>query len=621
MALSVLGHASLLAGLFPLAILIRFDGVVSGAIWRAAVGILPAVVGIKMAAILATGCHRGRSQDASFAEVLALVEAATLGALGLVALRTLLGYAAVPIPWSVIAIDWASTVVALAGYRASGRLVRERYAPRLRRDGSERVLLVGATEAGAAIIRAIQHEPRLGLRVVGVIDSDPSARGRTVAGVEVLGSLDDVGRLAKGRRVASVVVPAATILAGEARALAADCREAGVTVRSIPSLEALVRGRLTAQPRDVDPSELLCREPVELDREPIDGFLRGAVVLVTGAAGSIGSEICRQVLSFSPSRVILLDHSENGLFYLERELRALPGLDADLVPFPANITDIPRLRTAFDRYRPTVVFHAAAHKHVPMMEGNPGEAVKNNVFGTKAVVDESIRAGVASFVLISTDKAVSPSSVMGACKRLAEMYVHAMSDTTPTRLVAVRFGNVIGSAGSVVPVFKQQIRSGGPVTVTHPEMTRYFMTIPEAAQLVLQAGAMGEGGEVFVLEMGKPVRIVDLARNLIRLSGLKEGRDMEIAFSGVRPGEKLHEDLCGDDETSIPTVHPKIVRLLQSSTPLLQLRQAFDRLAETIDGPSESTVRVLSGIVPGYLPRTIRDAGMARRYGTKAVAG
>jgi len=615
--LRVSNHVLAIALLFPLAIAIQYGWVVPRAVWLLAAESLPIVVGCKMAAILATGCLRSRARDASFVAVVALVEAATLGALGLLMIRLLFG-AGGPLSVSIIAIDWALTVLGFVGYRVSTRLIRERYVPVFRKIKLERVLVVGATEDTATIIRAIHQEQRFGLEVVGVIDRDPSALGSSVGGIEVLGSLDEVGHLAKLHRIASVLITSADLSAGNSSTLLTNCQGAGVAVRSIPSLEALIRGRLTAQPRDVDPSELLCREPVEIDGESIGEFLRGSVVLVTGAAGSIGSEICRQVLTFAPRQLILLDHSENGLFFLERQLRDLIGTDTELHTFPASITDNARLRVAFDRHRPAVVFHAAAHKHVPMMEAHPGEAVKNNVFGTKSIVDESIRAGVKSFVLISTDKAVCPSSVMGACKRLAEMYLQSLSRTTSTRLVAVRFGNVIGSAGSVVPVFKQQIRSGGPLTVTHPDMTRYFMTIPEAARLVLQAGAIGEGGEIFFLEMGKPVKIANLARNLIRLSGLDVGRDVEIVYTGIRPGEKLHEDLHEIGEASVPTIHPKIVRLAQSSPPLPDLLQDLDRLARTSNGPSESIIRVLAEVVPGYRPRNreapcVNGAGKAQR--------
>ena len=617
------GLVLLNAALFLLAILIQSGGVIPAAAWRSVGMTLPIVVGCNLAAFLATGRLRKLPLGGSFVEVAALVEVATLGAVGLLILGLLFNVGG-SLSFPIIVTNWVLTALAFVGFQVSSRLIQERYAPMLGRKVLERVLVVGATEDTAAVIRVIHQEQRFGLKVVGIIDPDHSALGRLVAGVEVVGSLDEVGRLAIIHRIASVVIPSANVSNGGSSPLVNRCREAGLLVRSIPRLESLIQGKVAVRPRDVDPTELLCREPVDINGESIGELLRGGVVLVTGAAGSIGSEICRQILTFSPRRIILVDVSENGLFFLERELRDLDKSDAEVIPFPASITDITRLRAAFDRYLPTVVFHAAAHKHVPMMEAHPGEAVKNNVFGTKAVVDEAIRAKVKSFVLISTDKAVRPTSVMGACKRLAEIYTSTMSRTTSTRLVAVRFGNVIGSAGSVVPIFKQQIQAGGPLTITHPEMTRYFMSIPEAARLVLQAGAIAKSGEIFLLEMGKPVKISNLARNLIRLSGLEEGRDIEIVYTGIRPGEKLHEDLCEADEESVPTDHPKIVRLCHTSTSLADLRQNLDRLARSTDAPSETIIRLLSEIVPGYQPqgceiqRPLKIAGSTARQ--RAVA-
>jgi len=359
---------------------------------------------------------------------------------------------------------------------------------------------------------------------------------------------------------------------------------------------------MTARPRDVAIADLLAREPVRLDGESIGRLVRGRAVLVTGAAGSIGSEICRQVLAFAPDALILLDHSENGLFFLEKELRE-SARGVEVVAAVASITDPTRLRSVFGRHRPAVVFHAAAHKHVPMMEANPGEAVKNNVLGTGNLADEAVRAGVETFVLISTDKAVNPTSVMGACKRLGELYCRSLSGRSATKLVAVRFGNVLGSNGSVVPIFQEQIRNGEPVTVTHPEMTRYFMTIPEAAQLVLQAGALARGGEIFMLDMGEPIRIVDLARSMVRLSGLDLGRGAEIVFTGLRPGEKLHEELYGQGEDHHPTAHPKVFAVRQRSDADRPARADLDALARAAEGTPDEVRRALAALVPEYRPQ------------------
>jgi FlaA1/EpsC-like NDP-sugar epimerase len=351
------------------------------------------------------------------------------------------------------------------------------------------------------------------------------------------------------------------------------------------------------QPREVDIADLLCREQVWIDNRLIGEFLRDRVILISGAAGSVGSEICRRVLAFRPKTLILLDQWENGLFFLEREL-LLVADGARVIPRVASITDTGRLRRILSDLQPAVVLHAAAHKHVPMMEANPGEAVNNNLLGTMTLVDEAVRAGVAAFVMTSTDKAVNPTSVMGACKLLAELYLQALSVQTPdTRLVTVRFGNVLGSNGSVVPIFQEQIRSGGPVTVTHPDMTRFFMTIPEAALLVLQGGALGWGGEVFVLDMGEPVRVLNLARDMIRLSGLTESKDIEITFTGPRPGENLHEKLCEDGEHLLSTSHPRIFKTCHRPCPIARFRGEIDRLKGLVDRPDAEVVSALKCLV------------------------
>jgi FlaA1/EpsC-like NDP-sugar epimerase len=420
-----------------------------------------------------------------------------------------------------------------------------------------------------------------------------------LAGVRVLGTPEEIGRAAARHRVQAVLVPAGSLPPLPLRALVTAGRAADVRVQVVPDLDALLAGTATIEPRDVDIHDLLPRDPVVLDGAAVGRFLKGRVVLITGAAGSIGQEICRQVLAYAPRRLILLDHSENGLFHVERELRTIAG-GADVVACLASITDSRRIRTLLSDTRPDVVFHAAAHKHVPMLEANPGEGVKNNVFATRTPVDEVVRAGAEAFVMISTDKAVKPSSVMGACKRLAEMYVQALSGRVATRLVTVRFGNVLGSNGSVIPLFQQQIRNGGPVTVTHPEMTRYFMTIPEASQLVLQAGAQGRGGEIFVLDMGAPVKVLDLARDLIRLSGLEDSGEIEIIFTGVRPGEKLSEELYTTDEQPLPTSHPKILRARHRLGSLAQIRQGLADLARAVDSHPEAVIAALMRLIPEF---------------------
>jgi FlaA1/EpsC-like NDP-sugar epimerase len=348
----------------------------------------------------------------------------------------------------------------------------------------------------------------------------------------------------------------------------------------------------------MDVAALLGRTQVSLDTPELQRFLASKTVLVTGAGGSIGSEICRQIMKFCPRRLLLLERAENALFEVDRELRER-WIGADLVPLLADITDENRIEKVFGQYSPDVVFHAAAHKHVPMMEHNPGEAVKNNVFGTKVVADAALACGSGAFVLISTDKAVNPTSVMGATKRCAELYIQSLNAPESTRFVAVRFGNVLGSSGSVVPIFQKQIAAGGPVTVTHPEMKRYFMTIPEASQLVMQAGAIGNGGEIFVLDMGGPVKILDLAKGMIARAGLNED-DCPILFTGVRPGEKLYEELAADDEQTLPTGHAKIRVWPLPSATRGQVESMLGELRSIVDAPADRIRRGLKHHVPEY---------------------
>jgi FlaA1/EpsC-like NDP-sugar epimerase len=595
-------HVLLFTAAFLLAYLIRFDGLIPASEWHLAVRFLPLLLSIKLSAFLFTGTHRGWCRYNSFADIVALTRTATLGSLGVFVAAYLLG-AGTSIPRSVVTIDLAGTILLLASLRGGLRLLRERHHPWLTRTSLRPVLIVDASDTGLALARELRAQPQLGMKVVGFLDEYPKLRGRVLGGIPVLGTPAEVRRHAERRGVRTVLVPTPTVPPRVVRTLVEACAGTDVDLQIIPGFDALVNGCYDLQPREVDINDLLCREPVQLDNRSVESYIDGRTVLVTGAAGSIGSELCRQILAFGPRRIVLLDHSENGLFYVERELRERAGA-IEIVAAIASITDSRRLRTLLQKYRPEVVFHAAAHKHVPMMEINPGEAVKNNVLGTRTLVNEAVRASVEAFVMISTDKAVNPTSVMGACKRAAEMYVQALSAGSATRLVTVRFGNVLGSNGSVVPLFKEQIRRGGPVTVTHPDMTRYFMTIPEATQLVLQAGALGRGGEIFVLDMGEPVRVLDMARDLIRLTGLTEGRDIQIAFTGLRPGEKLYEELYDDAEERLSTPHPKIFCAQHRPANVEDINRRFARLAEVVDGPVEAVLAGLAALVPEYRSQT-----------------
>jgi FlaA1/EpsC-like NDP-sugar epimerase len=593
-------HLAAFAVVFALSYLLRFDGALPPEEQRTLFWVLPWVVLVKLGIFALRGGLLGWWRHATFADLVRLGESATLATVLLIAAGHFLHFGT-SVPRSVVATDWAGTIIVLGSFRAATRLVRERYYPMIVERKAERALVVSASEAGLMLVRTIESQPGLGFQVVGLLDPEPMLQNRVLGAVRVLGKPSDVVRVAAEHRVKTVLVPTPAVDLRSNRTLIETARAGGLRVQVVPGFDALLKGMVTVQPRDVDIDDLLCREPVTLDDESVGRFVQGKCVMVTGAAGSIGSEICRQLLTYRPARIVLLDHNENGLFFVERELKARAGA-TELVPRVVSITDAVQVRSTFKRHKPAVVIHAAAHKHVPMMEANPGEAVRNNVFGTRVIVDEAIRAGAESFVMISTDKAVNATSVMGACKRLAEMYIQARASTSPTRLVTVRFGNVLGSAGSVVPVFKEQIRRGGPVTVTHPEMTRYFMTIPEASQLVLQAGALGQGGEIFVLDMGEPVRVLDLARDLIRLSGLTEGRDIKIEFTGLRPGEKLYEELYHHEEAPLPTPHSKIYIARHRSSTRKRVEAYLRDLERAINQPPGAVIAALRAAVPDYDP-------------------
>jgi FlaA1/EpsC-like NDP-sugar epimerase len=460
-------------------------------------------------------------------------------------------------PRSILIIDWLTTMILVGGLRFGVRTLFQLAANLATKGESKRLLIVGAGDAGEMLLREMQKSYASRYNPVAFADDDSRKFGQRLHGVPVMGPLTIIPKIVEQHEVQEIVIAIPTATGKQMRRILELCKPAGLPIRTIPGISQVIDGQVTLnQLRDVDIEDLLGRDPVTLDQRALTDLLGQKVVMVTGAGGSIGSELCRQIARFKPSKLLLVERAEPALFEVHRELERVSGVTS--VPCIADICDEKRMSQLFAEHRPQVVLHAAAHKHVPMMELNPGEAVKNNVGGTRLMADLAHANGVDAFVMISTDKAVNPTSVMGATKRVAEIYVQALSQRSKTRFTAVRFGNVLGSAGSVLPIFRQQIAKGGPVTVTHPEMRRYFMTIPEASQLVLQAGAMGRGGEIFVLDMGEPVKIADLARDLITLTGLKPGVDVEIQFTGMRPGEKLFEELSTRDENADKTLHPKI---------------------------------------------------------------
>ena len=502
---------------------------------------------------------------------------------------------------SIIMLDWAATIMLLGGMRAVWRSVREELRPLFSKDIRRVAIVVGADHAGEMIVRGLQAASNRVYSVAGFLDDDASLQHTRVAGVEVLGGIDDVRVQAVKRNVDEVIVQSGRLTGKRFRALLEDCAEAGVEVKVLPGIDELLQGQHApshVQLRSVEIKDLLRREPVALDDSAIRKLVSGRVIMVTGAGGSIGAEICRQVVRYSPHKLLLVERAENALFLVQQELARLQPTPV-FEPLIADITDQERMEQIMASYAPEVIFHAAAHKHVPMMEWNPAEAIKNNVFGTRLLAQLADRHGVDKFVCISTDKAVNPTSVMGCSKLLAERFVQALSLESSTKFIVVRFGNVLASNGSVVPIFQDQIQRGGPITVTHPGIERFFMTIPEASQLVLQAATMGDGGEIFVLDMGESIKIVDLARDLIALSGL-EADDIEIVFTGLRPGEKLYEELYFSDEQQLPTGHSKVFCARHRPANLAALEGIFDELAHVVDESSDAVRGKLKELVPEY---------------------
>jgi FlaA1/EpsC-like NDP-sugar epimerase len=490
------------------------------------------------------------------------------------------------VPRGVWFIDLLLCLAFVAGSRLLTRTLIERPLPgRLVASGKE-AIVVGAGDAGQLVIKEMQRNPALGYTPIGLVDDDPRKRNLRLHGVRVLGTVADLAHVVRDRRPDEILI-AIPSASGELRVrIVETARPLQVPVKTLPSLSDLVAGDvdLARQLRPVEVEDLLGREPVEVDIASISGYLAGEVVLVTGAGGSIGSELCRQIARIGPAKLVLLDNGEPGLFEIERELVRDRGFLA-AAAVVGDVKDPVKLRQVFDKYRPGVVFHAAAYKHVAMLEANPLEAVRNNTLGTRVLADAAVEYGAKRFVLVSTDKAANPKTVMGQSKALAEWIVETWGQRADvaTRFVAVRFGNVLGSSGSVVQIFRRQIARGGPVTVTHSEMTRYFMTIPEAVQLVVQAGAIGGRGQVYVLDMGKPVRIVDLAENMIRLSGKEPRSEIAIEFIGPAPGEKLHEVLVSDGEAVSPSQHPKIDLISRAPIEAEWLENELDTLERLVE--------------------------------------
>lgn len=604
---------------YIVALLLRFEFNVYSDQFNHYLGVFIANVAVitvfKLAVFAAFGLYNSLWRFAGTEEIIKIV-LASLGAFALVFVY--LDLTGQVIPRGVQGICFLLDIIFLGGTRMSYRSIRtlrqtgllHLIAGRKQRNGHDavkRVLLVGGGSAGASMIKELRDNPQAGKEIVGVIDDDPAKIGKRIVGKKILGGRGTIAHEVERLGVDEIIIAIPSAKRADIQAIVNECNKTGCRLKILPAYIDLIDGKVSiSKLRDVEIEDLLGREPVSVDLHQISGYLEGRIVLVTGGGGSIGSELCRQIAAFRPRRLIALDIYENSLFDLEGEMRSShPELAFDTVI--ASIRDKARLQDVFDQYRPHVVFHAAAHKHVPLMEANPKEAVLNNVLGTKNILDLSDTFAVEKFVLISTDKAVNPTNVMGATKRVAEMLMQDMSYRSSTRYSAVRFGNVLGSNGSVLPVFRRQIEAGGPVTVTHPEITRYFMTIPEAVQLVIQAGAMANGGEIFVLDMGEAVKIIDLAENVIRLSGYVPYADIDIVFTGLRPGEKLYEELLLDEEGIRRTTHDHIY-VGQPVPPTERLSRLLAEGEETLEkearriceGSDRDVVAFLHNIVPNY---------------------
>lgn len=557
---------------------------------------------VRVTCLYAFGLYKRLWQYASIGELLSIVGAVTVGTLANVTYAYFqMQGGTFPLPRSVFALSWMLNILFIGGSRLSWRLFRDYRLKPVRVRGGKPMLIVGAGDAGAAVVRELKnHNEHKGVPI-GFVDDDPAKQRQEMFGVPVLGTREDIPRLVEDLGVEEVIIAIPSAPRRVIREIVEICHTTSAKLKILPGIYELIDGRVTInQIREVQVEDILGREPVEVDLESIAGYLAGRVVLVTGAGGTIGSELCRQVAQFGPRKLVLLGHGENSIYEIHQELRDSDA-ELDLVPVVVDVKDTGAVNEVFSKYHPQVVFHAAAYKHVPLMEENSAEVLKNNVLGTWCVAHAAHRYGVEAFILISTDKAVNPISFMGATKRVAEMVVQEISRHSRTRFAAVRFGNVLGSRGSVVPLFKKQIARGGPVTVTHPEMTRYFMTAREAVQLVIQAGALARCGEVFVLDMGEPVKIVDLARSMIRLSGFEPDEDIEIVYTGIRPGEKLYEELLTSGEGIRATRHQHIFVARPDEVDAT----ALERLIQTIGRPGwtaakEEVIALLRSVLPAF---------------------
>lgn len=596
-------HTVIFAGVFWMAYLMRFTLDIPemhmANFWKG----LPFVIAVKLFVFYSMRSFHGWWRHVQFSDLISLGKSAVVASLVLVTLDHFLFIW--QIPRVVVVNDLLGTMVVLGGLRSFWRIYDERIAPLDSSKASQRALLVGEDYHAAKIAHLINSQRPLGIRIVGMIASSKQKKGRCYSDLRVVGVTDNITELMNQHRAETLFVVSGTLPAKELREMLDEASANEFKIKILPRLEEQLRGMDEMPIREVCYDDLLKRKPVTLDLNSIERIVEGKTVLVTGAGGSIGSELCRQLSRFGPSKLILLGRGENRIYHIEKELND-KFLTINYIPKIVNITDEERMREVFSTYSPDVVFHAAAHKHVPLVEHNVGESIINNVRGTQVVADLAHEFSVGRFVLISTDKAVNPTSVMGCTKQMAERYCQTLGVNSKTKFISTRFGNVLGSAGSVVPLFQKQIRQGGPITITDERMTRYFMTIPEASQLVIQAAAMGEGGEIFVLEMGEPVKILDLAHDLIRLAGHPPG-SIDIVVKGMRPGEKLYEELYYENEQSLPTKHDQI---LSSNSRAFSMSEVEHQVDSLIKHAYDSPGRIRSKLKE-FIPEFIYESPSA----------
>lgn len=588
-------HLALMICAYILAFYLRFDFKIDSSHWQVIFKTLPILVCIKIVILGYFGLYSGLWRYASIDDIWRMVKAHVLAMLCFIPVVAFF-YTFAGFPRSIFVLDCVLSFCLVAGIRFITRMLREKFRPVIG-SKQKRAIVVGAGEAGVMVLKEARINPKANIEVVGFIDDDRNKKNLRIQGVSILGACSDVSSVVEKYGIDEVIIAIPSAKGEVIRSIISHCQISSVKIRIVPGLQKILNGDLEVKPRDVKPEDLLGRVTVNINEKEIKGYLSGQVVLVTGAGGSIGSSLCRQIVNFSPKEILLFDHNENDVYYLGIEfLTKYPQIKFRTII--GDIKDIGLLKSVFSLYKPQVVFHAAAHKHVPLMEENPAAAVKNNTIGSRNLIYASDHYKVERFILISTDKAVNPTSVMGVTKRIAEMVLQSKAKISKTKFMAVRFGNVLGSNGSVVPLFKKQIEEGGPVTLTHPEVKRYFMSINEASQLVLQAGGMGKAGEIFILDMGEQIKILDLAKELIALYGLKPEEDVKIKFIGLRPGEKLFEETLLNSEKDKATKADKIYIAQSAYFDPRVLRRKIKELEKIINVLDElGTVKKLHEII------------------------